>query len=90
MFKYSAATLKKIEDLLKEAGYIVRYEKGNFVSGFCLLEQRKVIVINKYFETEARINALLEILSGPALSELALSEASRGFLAHLQQQTEKA
>jgi hypothetical protein len=27
-FKYNAALLKKVEDILKEGGYTVRYEKG--------------------------------------------------------------
>ncbi len=86
MFKYNAGNLKKLEDLLKEAGYVVRYEKGNFNSGYCILETRRVIVINKYFENEARINNLLEILQKIELDESILSDSSRQFLndLHLQ------
>ncbi len=86
MFKYTAGNLKKLEDLLKEAGYVVRYEKGNFNSGYCILETRRVIVINKYFENEARINNLLEILQKIELDESILSDSSRQFLndLHLQ------
>lgn len=80
MFKYTAHTLKKIEDLLKEAGYIVRYEKGNFTAGYCILESRKVIVINRYYETEARINSLFDIMGKLQVDENILSEASREFL----------
>ena len=56
MFKYTIHTLKKVEDLLKESGYIVRYERGNFTAGYCILESRKVIVINRYYETEASVS----------------------------------
>ena len=42
-FKYSNHTLKKIENLFKEADYIVRYEKGRFNSGYCILENKNVI-----------------------------------------------
>lgn len=62
MFKYNAVLLKKIEDLLKEGGYTVRYEKGNFQNGYCVLEKRKVVVINKFHEPEAKINSMMEIL----------------------------
>ncbi len=62
MFKYTKNTLKKLESMFEEMGYIVRYEKGNFQSGYCLVENRKIAVLNKFFETEARINTLLEIL----------------------------
>ncbi len=62
IFKYTPNTLKKLEGLFDEAGYIIRFEKGNFNSGFCLLEDKKVVVINKFFNMEGRINALIEIL----------------------------
>ena len=65
-FKYTPNTLKKLEELYEEARYIIRYEKGNFNSGYCILEERRVVVINKFFSTEGRINALLEIL--PAIN----------------------
>ena len=55
-------SLKKLEKLLKELGYAVRYEKGNFTSGYCLVEQRKVAIVNKFYDTEARVNVLLDIL----------------------------
>ena len=41
---------------------MVRYEKGTFNSGYCILEDKQVVVINKFFTLEARINALLDIL----------------------------
>ncbi len=89
MFKYTTTTLKKIEDLLKESGYIVRYERGNFVAGYCILESKKVIVINRYYETEARINNLIEIMGKIGLVETDLSESSRDFFNEVQLQTVK-
>ena len=62
-FKYNANTLKKLEQLYEEARYIIRYEKGNFNSGYCILEDRRVAVINKFLSADGRINALLEILT---------------------------
>ncbi|MBC8047483.1 MAG: hypothetical protein H7Y00_11860 [Fimbriimonadaceae bacterium] len=80
MFKYTAANLKKVETLLNEAGYLLRYEKGNFIAGYCILETRKVIVINKYFDIDARTNSLLEIISRLPIDENNLSESSREFM----------
>jgi hypothetical protein len=62
-FKYSNGNLKKIEEIFKHAGYIIRYERGSFNSGYCILEEKKVAVINKFYDTEARINCLIEIIS---------------------------
>lgn len=61
--RYTQTTLKKIEDIFDELDYAVRYEKGNFQSGYCLVETRRVAVVNKFFDVEARINTLLDILS---------------------------
>ncbi len=61
--RYTKTTLQNLEDIFKMLGYIIRYEKGNFQSGYCIVQDRKIIVINKFFEQEARINALVEILN---------------------------
>lgn len=60
--KYTQSTLDKLEDILGESGYVVRYERGTFQSGWCLLEARKVVVLNKFLNTEGRINTLMEII----------------------------
>ncbi|MFN8291564.1 MAG: hypothetical protein U0U70_15010 [Chitinophagaceae bacterium] len=60
--KYTQSTLDHLEDIPKEAGYILRYERGTFQSGYCILEQKKVVVLNKFLQTEGRINTLLELI----------------------------
>ena len=61
MIKYTPQYLKKLEDLLKENNYDVRYEKGNFRSGYCIVEDKNVVVVNKFATVESRIQALYEI-----------------------------
>lgn len=60
--KYNLATLKKLENILDECGYIIRYERGSFQSGYCILEDRKVVVLNKFLPTEGRINTLMDLI----------------------------
>ena len=60
--KLNQTTLDKLEDILGESGYVVRYERGTFQSGWCLLEARKVVVLNKFLNTEGRINTLMELI----------------------------
>ncbi len=60
--KYTQSTVDKLEDVLGESGYVVRYERGTFQSGWCLLEARRVVVLNKFLNTEGRINTLMEII----------------------------
>lgn len=76
MLTYTKHTLGKLEDLLREQDFAVRYEKGSFQSGYCLVENRKVAVVNKFFDVEARINTLLEIIDQLEIDEDCLSERS--------------
>ena len=57
--KLNQTTLDKLEDILGESEYVVRYERGNFQSGWCLLESRRIVVLNKFLNLEARINTCL-------------------------------
>ena len=60
--KYTQTTLDKLEKILEETGYVVRFEKGTFQSGYCILEEKKVVVLNKFLQLEGRINTLLDII----------------------------
>lgn len=77
MTKHSKPTLSKLEELFRDLDYTVRYEKGNFNSGYCILQDRKIIVVNKFFDTGTRVNVLTDILSGIPVDEQHLSEKSR-------------
>ena len=60
--KFTQNTLDKIEKVIEEGGYIIRYERGTFQSGYCILQEKKVVVLNKFLQTEGRINTLIDLL----------------------------
>jgi hypothetical protein len=60
--KYTQHNLDKIEKIAEDCGYVIRYERGTFQTGYCILQARKVIVINKFFQTEGRMNALIDLM----------------------------
>ena len=60
--KYTQHNLDKVEKIIEESGYVIRYERGTFQSGYCILQDKKVVVINKFFQTEGRINTLIDLL----------------------------
>jgi len=85
LLKTSPVYLKKIETLLKEAGLKLRYEKGNFKSGHCLLEEQQVVVVNKFYTVEAKIQAITEILQQMQIQVDLLPPESRQLYQELQQ-----
>lgn len=66
--------LDKIEDLFDQLGYKVRYEKGNFKTGACVLQNTKVVVVNKFSNLEVKINSLILILKELELNPELLEE----------------
>jgi len=75
--KYTPQFLSKLEDIFAESDYLLRYEKGNFKAGWCLLKSTKVVVVNQYFTTEGKVNCLLDILRSVPLDTSTLGEKSQ-------------
>lgn len=84
-FKYSSHFLHKLEDLIAETEYILRYERGNFTSGWCILKDTKVIIVNKFFATDGKINCLLEIIKTVDIDQAVLSEKNQKLFLELSQ-----
>lgn len=75
--KYTQTTLDKLETIVEQAGYVLRYERGTFQSGYCILEQRKVVVLNKFLQLEGRINTMLDLIPQLEINTELLTEESR-------------
>lgn len=81
--KYTQSTLSKLESIPEEAGYVLRYERGTFQSGYCILESKKVVVLNKFLQTEGRINTLLDLIPQLDINPDILTEESRKLYADI-------
>src|SRR5882672_12124124 len=77
VMKYTQTTLDKLESIPEQAGYVLRYERGTFQSGYCILELRKVVVLNKFLQTEGRINTLIDLIPQLDIQANKLSEESK-------------
>ncbi len=75
--KYNEKTLKRLESFFKKQGIQIRYGKGNFSSGYCHLRDKNIIVINKFFSPEIRINCLIDILDKIHVNEDQLTPMER-------------
>jgi len=81
--KYTQSTLDKLEAIPDEAGYVLRYERGTFQSGYCILEDRKVVVLNKFLQTEGRINTLVDLIPQLNINADILTEESKKIYAEI-------
>ena len=75
--KYTQHTLDKVEAIIEQAGYVLRYERGTFQSGYCILEDKKVVVLNKFLQLEGRINTVIDLIPQLDIQQDQLTETSR-------------
>ncbi|MBY0424301.1 MAG: hypothetical protein K2Q22_01585 [Cytophagales bacterium] len=79
MLKYNKHYLNKLEDIFAETEYMLRYEKGSFKAGYCVLKDKKIAIVNKYYSIEGKINCLIEILKQIIDEPSILSDKNRIF-----------
>ena len=82
---YTQHTLDKLEALIKTLGFKLRYEKGNFKTGSCVLEHDRIVIVNKFSNLESKINSLAELLQRSEIDENLLDEKQKAFFYLLKQ-----
>ena len=88
--KYTQNTLDKLESIPELSGYVLRYERGTFQSGYCILEEKKVVVLNKFLQTEGRINTLLDLIPQLDIKSEVLPDDLKKMYASLLAKSEEA
>ena len=72
--------LQELEDIAEVLNIKIIQEKGNFKGGYCLLENEKIIVINKLKPVEQRVRALAQAFSRLDTSKIYMKPAIREFI----------
>ncbi len=69
--------LDELKSLANELGASVRFEKGDFKGGYCLLKDSKVIVINKLANLQRKVMILSAALKELGIDSIYLSPKLR-------------
>src|SRR5690554_5596558 len=69
MLPYTQNSLNKLENLLNALGFKIRYERGSFRSGTCILQQENVLVINRFSDIEVKIKSMVQVIQSFELSD---------------------
>ncbi|MEE9904713.1 hypothetical protein [Chlorobium sp.] len=57
------AQLALLESTIRQLGYTLRYEKGNFLGGECRLKEDNVVVVNRFLPLEGKLYTLAQVIS---------------------------
>ncbi len=68
------AILEELENFVRGLGLILRYERGDFEGGYCVLKEQKMIVINKLANTQKRISLLAQSIVEIGVDESLMPE----------------
>ena len=55
--------VEELEELTRQFGIQIRYEKGDFEGGYCILKDQKVLVVNKRLHEGRRASVLAQALA---------------------------
>jgi hypothetical protein len=72
--------LKELEQLASNCGIAVRYEKGDFEGGYCVLKAERLIMINKRLAPSRRAPILAQGLAEVGIDEMYLKPAVREYI----------
>jgi hypothetical protein len=72
--------LSELEQLASNCGISIRYEKGDFDGGYCVLKAERLIVINKRLVLARRTSVLAQGLAEVGIDEMYLKPAVREYI----------
>jgi hypothetical protein len=72
--------LKELEALAANSGIAVRYEKGDFEGGFCVLKTERLIVVNKKLPPARKASVLAQGLAEIGIEDRYLKPVIRDYI----------
>lgn len=74
------AILEELEKFVRGLGITLRYERGDFEGGYCVLKEQGMIVINKLANTQKRISLLAQSIMEIGVDEKLMDENIKGII----------
>ncbi|MFN4112190.1 MAG: hypothetical protein ACK4G1_07915 [Ignavibacteria bacterium] len=72
--------IDELKEIALNKGIKVRFEKGDFNGGYCILKSEKVIVINKLAQTQRKLIILVEALKEIGIEDIFINPKIRNII----------
>jgi len=82
------SVLGELKELALSVGVKVRYERGDFKGGYCLIKESQIIVINKLSTTQRKVTTLVSALRELGIDEEALSPKLKAIIEGMDENAE--
>lgn len=72
--------IQELQQAAQQLGVMIRYEKGDFDGGYCILKDQKILLVNKRLMPGRRASVLAVALQEIGLDQLFLKPAVRAYI----------
>ncbi|HUN65821.1 MAG TPA: hypothetical protein VMW43_06935 [Bacteroidota bacterium] len=72
--------LQDLEELSGQIGVQLRYEKGDFEGGYCILKSQKLLVVNKRLADQRKASSLAQALAEYGIDGTFIKPALRQYI----------
>ncbi len=75
--------IDELKDVANKLGVSVRFEKGDFKGGYCVVKENKIIIINKLASTQRKATILATALKELGIEDLYINPKLREIIEEL-------
>ena len=72
--------IEELQDVARQIGVTIRFEKGDFEGGYCLLRDQRLVLINRRLMPSRKASTLALALQNIGLETIFLKPAIRQFI----------
>ncbi|PLX27568.1 MAG: hypothetical protein C0600_10225 [Ignavibacteria bacterium] len=84
------ALLEELRETCEHLGYSIRYEKGDFSGGHCILKEKRLLVVNRKYTVEKKITTIARALSELGVDAIYVKPAVRELIDTEREKNENA
>lgn len=72
--------LHELQQIAEQLGVTVRYEKGDFEGGYCILREQKLLLVNRRLQSNRKASVLAVALQEIGMDTVYLKPALRAYV----------
>lgn len=72
--------LNELEELARQLGIQLRYEKGDFEGGYCVLKTQRILVVNKRLHDARKASSLAQALAEYGVETMYVKPSLRAYI----------
>ena len=72
--------IQELHDIARQLGVTIRYEKGDFEGGYCILKAQRILLVNKKLMPNRKASVLASAMQEIGMENIFLKPALRAYI----------